>query len=244
MGVLERLNRLVRANLNDLASRAAGRSVLGEVRGSLRDAKAQLVESRLAERRLAKAYDDLLDESQAWEDRALIALKGNDEPLARKALERKYEVDRRARVVKEELDGQRAYLTDLRRSLEAMEVKLQAVRERARTARTAAERTPAASALPSGNPPPSQPSAELEARAELGTLGGSDLFDSFDEMGDRLARAEAELDALRELGPGSDWGIDDPLAERFRELETRRDLERLKRSSGDLDDLRKRLEDE
>jgi phage shock protein A len=261
MSVLDRMNRLVRANLNDLASRASGRRMFGEVRETLREGKAQLVESRMAEKRLNEEYQTLLDESQAWEDRAVLALRAGDESLARRALERKYEVDGRARGVKQDLDAHRAHITDLHRSFDAIEVKLQALRERGRAAshydaplpRTA---TPTEAPIDEGlhaadGPPPRW--ARTEADAELGTLGRPELFDDFEAMSSRLTRAEAELDAIRELhaesGPLGDLDpLHDDLEARFRDLEADRDLARLKdraqREPNDLDALRRRLDEE
>lgn len=257
MSLINRLNRLVRANLNDLASRASGGGrVFREVRDSLREAKTQMVECRLTEKRLQAEYDSLLDQSYAWEDRAMLALRANDEELARRALGRKHDIDRRARAVKEQLDEQRAYLVDLDRSLEAIEVKLEALREGTDVAQRPAPqaapreaRRPAPSAA-RRDPEQARRLADLEAKAELGSLGEPELFGTFEEMSSRLSQAEAELEAYRELS-GSHAPIeptgevsDDELERRFRELETNRDLKRLHRKADRLDDLRRRLDED
>lgn len=248
MSLIDRLNRLVRSNLNDLSSRAARRQVLGEVHENLREARSQLVECRLAERRLVEEYESLLDESYQWEERALLALKANDEPLARKALLRKHELNRRAAAIKEQLDSHRTYMTDLNRSLDAIDVKLGAIRDR--RAQTPPPVGPTYKQQQSYTSPQLerqiQKTARLEAEAELGGLGKQEIFDEFDEMASKLDHAGAEIDALRELStPQSGQLTDaDALEKKFRKMENDRQLDRLKDKADDLKDLRRRLDEE
>lgn len=248
MSLIDRLNRLVRANLNDLSSRAARHQVLGEVHENLREARSQLVECRLAERRLVEEYETMLDESYQWEERALLALKANDEPLARKALIRKHELNRRAGAIKEQLDSHRTYMMDLNRSLDAIDIKLGAIRDR--RAQTEPPIGPAYEKPHSQASPQLErqihKTAQLEAEAELGGLGQPELFDAFDEMAAKLDHAGAEIDALRELSThDSDQITDaDALEKKFRKMETDRQLDRLKDNADDLTDLRRRLDEE
>lgn len=244
MGVLKRLNRLVRANLNDLASRAASRDVMYEVDESIRDARSNQVEARIAERRLSKEYEDLLDHAGGWEQRAELALRAGDEDLARRALMKKHEHDRRAQAVKEQLDEQQAYLVDLDRSLEAIELKLEGMRDMGRATR--ARPSPSTPPPRSGASRPDSRTARLEAEAELGSLGDHDSFQAFDEMASRMSYAEARIDALRELSAleGDDLAPDPDLESKFRQLETDRELDRLKKRQDELGELRRRSSEE
>ncbi|MBN1946265.1 MAG: PspA/IM30 family protein [Bradymonadales bacterium] len=249
MSVIERLNRLVRANLNDFISRGAGRGALMEVKRSLSEARAQLIECRATEKRLAQEYEGYLDEALSWEERAMLALRAGDEPLARKALQRKYQVEKQAREVKRQLDDQRAYMVDLSRSLDAIEVKLEAVREHSRVSRGQEGRVgEVGRGVPPVGPRSIEPQrlADLEAEAELGRLVTPESFTAFDDMASRISRAEAETEALRELdsSPTSGWEPTDAIDARFRELEIKRDMDRLAGRGDALSDLRRLLDEE
>lgn len=238
MSVLKRMNMLVRSNLNDLSSRLGRRDMLREVDTSLREAKTQQVEARAMERRQLKQYEALLDEGAEWEHRAELALRAGDEGLARQALARKQKVLRRANAIKETLDEQQAYLIDLERSMQAIEVKFDGMRDhqRALGGTSATGRSPSRYAR----------SDRTLADAELGSLGDRETFDKFDAMADRISDAEAQFEAMRELSGESDGATRDGggLEDRFRQLEAGRQLKQLKRKSTKLDELRRRLEEE
>lgn len=249
MSVLARLNRLVRSNLNDLSSRAARRDVVSQVREGLDEARAQQVQTRIAERRLATEYERLLDECAAWEHRAELALRKGDEPLARQALLRKNRNDRRAEAVKKQLDTERSHLVDLDRTLQAVELKIGGLRDRG----IGQAPRPAASPRASMAEPPlsEQRAAEWQARAELGLadeadlLGKPELFDAFDDMSARLADSAVEIDALRALGATE--AVEAPtgdLEARFRRLEADDDLDALRDRASGMDALRQRLDEE
>lgn len=261
MSVMSRLNRLVRANLNDLTSRVARREVVVEVREGLKEARAQQVQTRIAERRLATEYERLLDESAAWERRAELALRSGDEGLARKALLQKHQLDRRADAVKKQLDEERAHLVDLDRTLEAVELKIQGLRDRDLASATGAGASTGAPAphhaVPTGSPRTTAPdvrasvaplearTADLEAKAELGLMGSPELFDTFEEMSSRLADSEAEIDALRELSaPEPAQPVTPDMEAAFRRLEADQSLDALRQKQNALAALRRRLDEE
>jgi len=202
---------------------------------SVREARSQQAETRIVERRLATEYESLLDKSADWEGRAELALRAGDESLARRALDRKYQLDRRADVIKKQLDEQRAHLIDLDRSLQAVRVKLEGLREHGRTAR------PARSA---GTSSTERRTSRLEAEAELGLLGEPELFDQFDDMADRLAFDNATAAAETELGARRPPPRENDLESRFRALEADRSLKQIKARKPPLDDLRRRLDEE
>jgi phage shock protein A len=252
MSVMSRLNRLVRANLNDLTSRVARREVVVEVREGLKEARAQQVQTRIAERRLATEYERLLDESADWERRAELALRSGDEGLARKALLQKHQLDRRADAVKKQLDEERAHLVDLDRTLEAVELKIQGLRDRGvagagagAVAGAPPSATPRAGAMPPSAASGTARTAELEAKAELGLMGSPELFDTFEEMSSRLADSEAEIDALRELSaPEPAQPVTPDMEAAFRRLEADQSLDALRQKQDDLAALRRRLDEE
>jgi phage shock protein A len=240
MSLLSRLNRIVRANLNDLATRVGGGDGMRGVGANLRDARAQLIECRVLEKRFLTDYEGLLDEAASWEERAFLALKSGDEPLAREALQRKHEIEHKAKAVKEHIDSQRSYSMDLTSALDAIDVKFDALKQHGEAEKK-------------GSVPPykrkgSIPPYRKLADAELGTFStATDVdFATFDDMADRLSAAADQIEAMRELRGDEPFAAsgESTLESRFRELEADRDLDNLSKRSAGLDDLRRRLNDE
>ena len=141
MGILNRLNTLIRSNVNDLITgssepdRALDRSIR-DMEGSLVDARQASAQARASEKRLLREWDQVRDEALDWEDKAMEALRLGDEELARDCLLMKRKHDAKADKVREDLEHQRGYLGDLGKSLDALETKLEAVRARRRTVST------------------------------------------------------------------------------------------------------------
>lgn len=134
MSILDRLNLLVRANLNDPNSGRsdAFRDTMRDMESSLRDARRQLAELRTNERRLVDQVRAQREKAEQWEDRALMALRSGEEDLAREAIIVKNRALREVERLREQLDDHRAYMRDMESSLEALEMKLDGARGRAR----------------------------------------------------------------------------------------------------------------
>jgi phage shock protein A len=140
MGLLDRLNLLVRSNLGVLTGRdddgdqygrapghSAGQSprqeMLVEVDATLRDARRQTAQLMRDERRIEQELSGFNDDIQRWDDRAFKALEAGDEASARDALVVKHRIATRARKAEEELSAVRSYLSDLLKSMERLEGK-------------------------------------------------------------------------------------------------------------------------
>ncbi len=135
MGILDRINTLIRANINDLVHRSdeperALDQSIGEMESSTREARAQL---RLVERQeaeLIQRYERSREEEGAWDDKAMVALRAGDEGLARECLVMKKRAESASARLRDEIERQRTFVADLSRSLDALEVKLDATRSR------------------------------------------------------------------------------------------------------------------
>ena len=138
MSILDRLNMLVRSNLNDLGPRhgASWQGTLREMNGSLRDAERQLIVLRRGERQLAEELRSKRQKIDQWEDRAMMALQSGDEDLAREAIVVKNQAMREAEAVRDKLEDHRRAMRDLESSLEALRVKLEGARQRGHNARS------------------------------------------------------------------------------------------------------------
>jgi phage shock protein A len=261
MGILDRINTLIRANVNDLIQRAdvperaLDRSI-DDMQSSVAEARAQLRRGEQDEAQLHQQWRRAREESLEWEDKAMRALRDGDEGAARELLIVKKKVDRRADALRDELEQRRAFLADLARSLDALEVKLDAVRGR----RHAIGRHVGAPPPPTERPtlPFDQDAPSLRGRHALAldedlrrempeaAFGAERPFQEFDRIQDRVSRLEADAAAQGALDP-----LHDDLPDRFRGLERERDLRDLRARAqapdapaARLSDLRRKLAEE
>ncbi len=162
--ILDRLNLLVRSNLNDLSDglRPGSSGPLRDMESSLRDARRQLAELRTSETSLSRRIRELRDKADSWEDRAVLALRSGDEDLAREALMVKNETMREAERLRDQLDDHRAYIRDMQTSLEALEMKIDGARGRLQTRERERERGARRS-----SPAPSSRRGERDWDAEM-----------------------------------------------------------------------------
>lgn len=135
MGILDRINTLVRANINDLVYRSeeperALDGSMQEMSRSLAEARAQIRSAEQSEARLVEQIRAGREEALLWEERAMEALRRGDEAQARECLVHKKRAEQRAETQRSELQQQRDYVADLGRSLDALQIKLDAVRSR------------------------------------------------------------------------------------------------------------------
>lgn len=246
MSLLDRLNLLIRSEINDLSRGDRLRGAMRDMESSLRDAKRQQIEVRRSEKRLVAQIREQRDKAERWEERAVLALKSGDEELAREALIMKNRSLVESERLREELEQQRAYLEDIDRALEALEMKLDGARGRMRPDRSGAGS--------SGRRLQDETAwdRELERRmagqedgqgtGELDDLrenfGTQRSFREFDRMSSKINEMEADIDAMRELS-GDDWA--DPRRRELEDIFTR--MEKKKKSDDDLSDLKKKFSD-
>ena len=273
MSILDRLNLLIRSNLNDSLGRHGSKSArraLSDMESSLRDARRRQAELRRDEKRLIEQIRDEGERAEQWEDRAMLALRSDDEELAREALLVKNKAVNKARQLRDQLDDHRAHMQDIERALEALEHKLEGTRSKMRALSDDKQQSSSSSrrASSSGDGAGAKWDERLRKRSEsrrgsTSTPPDPEVSESFDTSGtfremDRMASKidgmEAEIEAMREL---DDIGTDSRRAEleqKFRSLEGRgrsrrqsSDTERRRRSDeppldDDLADLKKKFE--
>lgn len=270
MSILDRLNLLIRSNLNDTLGKQGSRSArqaLSDMEGSLRQARRQQAELRRGEKQLIAQVRQARKKADQWEDRAMMALRDGDEDLAREALVVKNRAMRDARQLRDQLDDHRAHMQDIARALEALEHKLEGTRNRMRARSRDNRRLSDASKRRSGDGDAWDEEMKRRARKRQSSSSSSppvdpevsDTFDTSREFGemDRMASKidgmEAEIEAMRELGDIG--GADSRRAELeriFRSMEQRgrpSDEHRSKRRRSDeppidddLADLKKKFE--
>lgn len=268
MSILDRLNLLIRSNLNSASGRhgaASTRRALADVESSIRAARREQATLRHGEKQLIARVRQARDRADQWEDRAMLALRNGDEDLAREALLVKNEAIHEAQRLREELDDHRAHMQDIARALEALEHKLEGTKNRIRatSSRDSRDRGSTRKARISGEADKwdeefrrrrkgksSVSSPERTVDPEIDpTFDTSREFSEMDRMASKIDGMEAEIEAMRELGEIGTDGRAAELDRRFRSLEERSRSKRHRTDSSeepplddDLADLKKKFE--
>ena len=122
MGLFDRLSRLLRANLNDLVSKAEDPAKILDQ--SVTDMQSDLVKLRQAvataiasQKRIQNQAEQADSQSRAWYQKAELALKKGEEDLARQALTRRKTYQDTATALNTQLTGQAGQVETLKKSL-------------------------------------------------------------------------------------------------------------------------------
>jgi phage shock protein A len=214
MGMFDRMGRVISSNFNALIDRAEDPKksldqTIHDMRDQIRAARQEVVRAVAAGKQLEKKVTELDAEAARWSSRAELAVKHDDDDLAREALLQKRRiVGERDRA--EALRGeQRAAALEMKAELERMEQKVSEVESRKST--LAAK---IGQARAGGGP------------EGLGARGGTSAFEEFRRMEDQIEAVETSVQAQRELddvmGParGPAGMTRDEVEAKFRALES------------------------
>jgi phage shock protein A len=223
VGILDRLSRLIRANVNDLIDSAEDpekmlNQILRDMESAIPQARVQ-VQEMIAQEKLVEA-----DQKEAqrlaieWGEKARRAVAAGKDDLAREALRRKRDNEQNAQIYAEQLATQQQVVAKLKDQLRQLEAKYQATLSRRDTllARHRAARATEQVARALTTFSPMDPSADLErmerkirsreaqaaAMVEMGTETIDAQFMELEEPD-----IEAEL-AILKAGGGLDEGIE------------------------------------
>ncbi|MBW4489188.1 MAG: PspA/IM30 family protein [Trichocoleus desertorum ATA4-8-CV12] len=201
MGLLDRIGRVIRANINSLVGQAEDpekileQTVLDmqEDLIHLRQAVAQAIATqKRTERQCAQAQST----SNEWYQRAQLALQKGDDHLAREALTRRKSYQETAEALRSQLDQQSGVVTKLKQNMLALESKISEAKTkkdlyiaRARSAK-----------------------ASQQINDMLGRVGTGSAMSAFERMEEKVLQLEAQSEAIAELGT-------DDLEKKFASLE-------------------------
>ncbi|MFC5848030.1 PspA/IM30 family protein [Deinococcus petrolearius] len=212
MSIFDRLSRLLRANVNDMISRAEDPAkiidqALRDMRAAYTEARSEVAEAMAQNAKLEREANTNRTLASEYGEKAEQALRGGSEDLAREALRRSQNHKDLARGFDEQRAMQVSTVDQLKTQLRALEAKIDEL-ESKKTLLAARQKT-------------------AQAGAALGRVSGFDksgsAMDAFDEMERKVAdmedrnkaltqlHGENDLDAqLRDLGRDKD--VDDALA--------------------------------
>ncbi len=205
MGIFGRLGTLLKANINDMISKAEDpqkilEQLIRDMQSQLIDSKKQVAVAIADEKRLKKQYEQHLRMSQEWERKAMMAVRAGNDALATQALQRKAEYDNLAADFKKQWEAQAAATQQLRSTLMQLNRKIDEAKRKKNLLIARAKRA----------------EAQKKIQATLHGLADNSAFDAFDRMAEKVDQAEAEAEAQAELA-ASMGGTD--LEDQFAQLE-------------------------
>ena len=180
MGFFDRLSRLLRANLNDLVSKAEDPvKILDQ---SVADMQADLVKLRQAvamaiasQKRLGSQADQAQVQSKTWYERAELALQKGEEDLAREALTRRKAFQESFGSLTNQLEAQQGQVEMLKRSLVALEGKIAEAKTKKDMLKARAQAA----------------KAQQNLQSAVGNMGSNSAMAAFERMEDKVAALEA-----------------------------------------------------
>ena len=217
MGFFDRLSRLLRANLNDLVSKAEDPAKILDQ--SLADMQADLVKLRQAvataiasQRRLQNQAEQAESQAKAWYQRAEVALQKGEESLAKEALSRRKTYQDTATALNTQIGSQAGQVETLKKSLTALEAKIAEAKTKKDMLKARAQAA----------------QAQEQLQTAVNNLGTNNAMAAFEQMEERVLSLEARSQAAAELAgadlesqfaalEGSD--VDDELAALKQRLE-------------------------
>ena len=220
MNLLDRISRLIRANLNDLLRRAEDPEKIIEqavldMKEALKEAREQVAAAMAEAKRLEREVESHLKEAALWEEKAKEALKAGREDLAKEALRRRKRALDLAEGFKAQLEEQKGLTNRLMTQLKALEAKIDEAEARKKLLLARKKGVEAA-----------------EAVRRMGSrLEGHPALEAFEEMEARILAMEDRHEALKELD-GQD--LDKELSALFADKEVEEELLRLKRELGQV----------
>jgi phage shock protein A len=218
MNLLDRISRLIRANLNDLLRRAEDpekiiEQALLDMKEALKEAREQVAAAMAEAKRLEREVESHLKEAALWEEKAKEALKAGREDLAKEALRRRKRALDLAEGFKAQLEEQKGLTDRLMTQLKALEAKIDEAEARKKLLLARKKGVEAAEAV-----------RRMESRLE-----GHPALEAFEEMEARILAMEDRHEALKELD-GQD--LDKELSALSADKEVEEELLRLKQELG------------
>src|SRR4029079_12174488 len=135
MGIFDRMGKVISSNLNSMLDKAEDDKKLLELNleemgDQLKAGRQDVIAAVAAEKQLRKRSDDRKAEVEKWEKRAELALKSEDEALAREALRQKKRAEVERAAVEKARQDQRDVALKMKDELERMEKKLEELKLR------------------------------------------------------------------------------------------------------------------
>ena len=224
MGIFDRLARLIRSNINDLLSRAEDpekmlNQLIVDMRGQLAQAKQQVAAAIADEKRLGAQVDEEKNAAGEWEHRAVLAVQGGRDDLAKQALLRHNEHAQGALQLHETWIKHREDTEKLKGSLRQLNDRIEEAKRRKNILIARQKRA----------------EAHRQIQQTMTSIDDKGAFEAFERMAEQIEHEERKLIAAAEVHEDLSG---DALLTQFRALEGTADADQqllaLKRKVGML----------
>ena len=217
MSVLERVSRLVRANVNDLIDQAEDPAkmidqLLRDMQSNITTARAQVASMIAQEKELEADLTETRQLSAEWAEKARRAVEAGKDDLAREALRRKRDNDENTRVYDQQYQAQRQTVEKLKQQLRLLESKYDTTLSQ-RDSLIARQR---------------RAEATTQVTQQVSSLSPLDVSAELDRMERKIRSNEAQAAALTDI---QDNSYDAQFRELDYDLDVERELEALKSGS-------------
>ena len=220
MGIMDRLSRLIRANVNDLIDQAEDPEkmidqILQDMQSNMRTARAQVAAMIAQEKELEADLNETRQLAAEWGAKAQRAVAAGKDDLAREALRRKRDDDENARVYEEQHRVQEQTVDKLKDQLRQLEAKYQATLSH-RDALIARQRRARAQ-------------QQVAESLNVSVFAPMDATSELDRMERQIRGSEARAMAAIEVG---EEGYDAQFRELDQDLDIEAELAALKAGTG------------
>lgn len=190
MGIFSRISDIISANLNDMVENIENpekmlRQAVREMETTIDRAGESTAKTMAGQKMIKAELQKNRQQAKLWAERAETAVADSNDELARKAIARKQEHEKLVVALEEEIAEADQTIQRLRHQLSAMQAKLAEAKRRLTTL-SARKRV-----------------ADLRSRvneASGSTSPKNNAFAKFDRMREKVEMAEAQADAMRQLG--------------------------------------------
>jgi phage shock protein A len=188
MGIFGRMSTLLKANINDMISKAEDpekilNQLILDMKDQLIEAKKQVAVAIADEKRLKKQLDNELYNASEWEKKAMMAIRAGRDDLAKEALRRKGEHDQLATEFQVQWEAQKSAADQLRESLRQLNAKIEEAKRKKNLLIARQKRA----------------EAQKHIQETVSSLSNASAFDAFERMAGKIERMEAEAEASTEL---------------------------------------------
>ena len=206
MGILTRIFNLFRATTSDLLDKAEDpekmiKQMISDLESQKKKAKEQMTEALALQKRLERDTEKEHQESEKWEQKAILAVQNEKDDLAKEALTRKNEHLRRALDFEKQLEMHQNNADSLKASYQTMEDKIDEIKRK--------------QGLLSVKQKQAEAQEKIYKTIEgLGDTSG--IIDTIERAEKKVENLQARAEAYQEISMESDQ---ESLEKRFKELE-------------------------
>lgn len=188
MGLIDRILRVIRANLNSLVGQAEDpekvlEQAVEEMQQDLIQLRQAVAQAIATQKRTERQASQAQSTAQEWYNRAQLALNNGDENLAREALRRRQSYQETAKALTAQITQQKDVVNKLRENMRTLESKISEAKTkkdlyiaRARSAQ-----------------------ASQKINEMLGNVGTGSALSAFERMEEKVMQLEAQSEAIAEL---------------------------------------------